>query len=214
MKQSEDIKDLVVALVEAHKSFPNLQKDAKGYGYTYAKLETIISVVMPILTHNGLSIIQLPSGESDKGITIVTQLVHISGQWMRDSFFMPAVASKGINIAQAYGSASTYARRYALASLLSLSIGADDDGVTAAPKVDEGQHERQRRQRVIDAFIKKGVTKEMLDANLHHDALEATEEEIKTLQIMYDSLKSGKNVILDYFEGAIIDTAPIPSKFE
>jgi hypothetical protein len=59
--------------------------------------------------------------------TIVT---HTSGQWMRSRIEIPWAPQKGLNDAQALGSAYSYARRYALEALTSAST-ADDDGESA-----------------------------------------------------------------------------------
>ena len=47
------------ALVAAQSEFPSIPKNAQGYGYKYATLDDILTIVKPILHKNGLAITQL-----------------------------------------------------------------------------------------------------------------------------------------------------------
>jgi len=81
-----------------------------------------------------LAISQFPDGDA-----LTTIIVHSeSGEWMESSYVMPVAKQ---NDPQAMGSAMTYARRYALGSILNLNIDDDDDGEKAMgrqiPKKDE-----------------------------------------------------------------------------
>jgi hypothetical protein len=63
---------------------------------------------------------------------MTTMLAHASGEWMRGTLTIPLAKVD----AQAYGSATTYARRYALAAFVGVAPE-DDDGnaaAAAAPK--------------------------------------------------------------------------------
>lgn len=129
MIKTEQINELSTALLGFHKEVGKITKDAKNpfFKSTYATLSQILEVISPALTKNGLSVIQMPSGH---GLT--TLIVHESGQYIGDTFDLMPVK----NDPQAQGSAITYARRYALGSILSLNIDEDDDGnkATAAPE--------------------------------------------------------------------------------
>jgi hypothetical protein len=81
-----------------------------------------------------LAISQFPDGNA-----LTTIILHAdSGEWMESSYVMPVAKQ---NDPQAMGSAMTYARRYALGSILNLNIDDDDDGEKAMgrqiPKKDE-----------------------------------------------------------------------------
>ncbi len=62
------------------------------------------------------------------GVCITTQLVHASGEWVRDRCVYP-VAQR---TSQGIGSAITYGRRYSLAALLGIAADEDDDGNAAS----------------------------------------------------------------------------------
>ena len=83
-------------------------------------------------------------------VAVVTQFTHTSGQWMRSRVEVPYQEQKGTNIAQAYGSALSYARRYALASMACV-VAEDDDASTAAPTRDPAPTDEARLLAAIAA---------------------------------------------------------------
>jgi hypothetical protein len=100
----------------------------------YASLANILDTIQKPLSECGLAISQFPDGNA-----LTTILLHAdSGEWMESSYVMPVAKQ---NDPQAMGSAMTYARRYALGSILNLNIDDDDDGEKAMgrqiPKKDE-----------------------------------------------------------------------------
>ena len=127
MEQSEEIGELAKALSKAQSQIMKAKKDAKNpfYKSTYSTLESCWDACREPLTKNGLSIVQFP-GPSD---TLVTQLCHESGEWIRERFECKPVK----NDPQAKGSAISYARRYALCAVVGISAE-DDDGNAASEK--------------------------------------------------------------------------------
>jgi hypothetical protein len=100
----------------------------------YASLANILDTIQKPLSECGLAISQFPDGNA-----LTTIILHAdSGEWMESSYVMPVAKQ---NDPQAMGSAMTYARRYALGSILNLNIDDDDDGEKAMgrqiPKKDE-----------------------------------------------------------------------------
>lgn len=129
MNRSETITKLAEALVKFNSEVSKIAKDADNpfFKNNYATLDTIIDEVRPILFKNGLSIMQVPSGDG-QNVTLKTLLLHSSGEWLEsDELTMKPVK----NDPQAVGSCITYARRYSLAAFLSLNTGEDDDGNSA-----------------------------------------------------------------------------------
>lgn len=129
MNRSETIVELAKALVKFNSEVNKIAKDADNpfFKNNYATLDTIIDEVRPILFKNGLSIMQIPSGDG-QNVTLKTLLIHESGEWLEsDELTMKPVK----NDPQAVGSCITYARRYSLAAFLSLNTGEDDDGNSA-----------------------------------------------------------------------------------
>lgn len=97
--------------------------------------------VLPLLNKNGLVLLQWPTAlerrtsvdEIQLGTTpaLRTKLIHVaSGESMEDT--MPIVLDK--DNSQGLGSALTYARRYALMSVLGLVADVDDDANAASPR--------------------------------------------------------------------------------
>jgi len=102
------------------------------YGSKYADLAACFEAIRQPMFMNGLCIIQAPAGgiSHDDGypatVILETVIGHVSGQWISSSLTMRLVRDDPHGV----GSAVTYARRYALASMLGLAQ-ADDDGNAA-----------------------------------------------------------------------------------
>lgn len=126
-KKSESIKEIAVALAKFNSNVQRIEKDATNphFKNRYTTLDAIMDEVRPLLAEQGLSIIQMPSGDGEQ-LKLTTMLVHISGEWIEsDSITMRPTK----NDPQGIGSATTYARRYGLCAFLGLSTGdLDDDG--------------------------------------------------------------------------------------
>lgn len=139
MNTSETISDLAAALAKAQGAFENPSKDreVKVYGETkngkpfeytfrYATFTAVVDAVRKPLAENGLSFVQI-TGADEHGFLITTRLMHASGQFME---FNTPVFVNGSG-AQAFGSGVTYAKRYALSTMLGITADEDDDANTA-----------------------------------------------------------------------------------
>lgn len=123
------------ALAKAQSEFPLIKKEDKNpfFKSKYAGLPSVLEVVLPILHKNGLYLVQIPISESER-VGVETRITHAeSGESVAGSFTM-ALAK---NDPQGAGSAITYARRYALVSMLGLNVDEDDDGNHASNKVSQ-----------------------------------------------------------------------------
>ena len=127
MNQSETIGKLAEALAKAQGSMEGAKKDSKNpfFKSSYADLESVWTACRRSLCENGLSVVQTTQ-ESERGVCLVTTLLHSSGEWLRGIY--PISPAK--NDPQGVGSALTYARRYALAALVGV-CQTDDDGEAA-----------------------------------------------------------------------------------
>lgn len=93
----------------------------------YADLTSVIEAVKPALSAHGLFFTQHPE-PSERGVTIETWLHHAAGESMSlGKLFVPANKQD----AQGFGSALTYARRYALVTAFGVPVE-DDDGNAAS----------------------------------------------------------------------------------
>jgi hypothetical protein len=125
MNKSESITKLAAALGKFHGAMGKVGKDSVNphFRNKYASLSNIIEAVTPHLNAAGLTIIQMPTTEG-----LNTMLLHESGEYISS---VSAIAAKDPMNPQAVGSAITYARRYALGSVLLLNIDEDDDATAA-----------------------------------------------------------------------------------
>ena len=125
MKHSETISSLAQALVSAQKelSNPEFDKYNPHFKNRYASLVAVRAAVLPVFNKFGLAVSQHLQ-KSEGGVGCETVILHQSGEWMSSEIFIPTATSK----AQEYGSACTYARRYALQSIAGVVGDEDDDG--------------------------------------------------------------------------------------
>jgi hypothetical protein len=138
LKMSDNIEELAKALavVQAELKHPKKDKDNPFFKSKYADLTQICEALQPLLSSNGLSYSQ-PCRVTNAGDnTLVTVLMHISGQYIAGELALSTkVVVKGEvvdhNTAQSMGSAITYARRYCLASIVGVAPEDDDDAEAA-----------------------------------------------------------------------------------
>ena len=141
MNKSESIKELAAALAKFQGEVNNPQNsttvkvktDKGSYSYRYAKLDEVLNIVRPLLSKNGLSIVQIPT-TVDNQISISTMLLHSSGEWLE---LEPITLKMDKASAQGAGGAITYARRYALSAALGIASEDDDDANGIEPTINE-----------------------------------------------------------------------------
>ena len=127
-----DITKLAKALVLFTKDFQDasLKNDAKNphLRNSYLSLDNILNTVRPLLAKNGLTVSQDFAGEF-----LITTLLHESGQYKGSAMpFNPMEGNKAVNNLQKIGGGITYAKRYAISSILAISVDTDDDGNSMA----------------------------------------------------------------------------------
>lgn len=128
MPRSEQINELAASLACAQGAMSVAIKDSVNphFKSRYADLASVIDAVRPHLSVNGIAFVQ--DVTTEPGIVCVeTTLYHKSGQWLSNKL---AVACKDQS-PQPVGSATTYARRYALMALCGIAPAEDDDGEAA-----------------------------------------------------------------------------------
>lgn len=139
MIKSESINELAASLAKFQgeitnpynsKSVTVKTKTGGTYNYKYAPLDEILKLVRPLLSKNGLSIVQVPYSHNGE-VSITTTLFHSSGQWIE----YPPISLRTTDISpQAAGSVITYGRRYALSAILGIASDDDDDGNEGNPE--------------------------------------------------------------------------------
>ena len=130
MKTSENIDALAAAMAAAQGDMKPAVKDATNphFKSKYADLSSVFEAVRGPFKANGISVWQ-ELGNADGGVTVITRVVHKSGQWVE---FGPLFVPAGKQDAQGLGSAATYARRYGIAAALGVVADLDDDGNAAS----------------------------------------------------------------------------------
>lgn len=133
--RSSEIDKLAAALAKAQAGFKPVgvdrkvsipTRDGKTYSYDYATLSAIWEVIRKPLSDNGLSISQPIIGDE-----LQTILMHESGQFIISTISLPSggdIKNFGANI--------SYVRRYALAPLVGVAVGEEDDESVATGSVD------------------------------------------------------------------------------
>lgn len=109
-------------------------KDQKGYGYTYRKASDILQAVKPLLEEDNLSIIMDDRVIEISGKFFLQANATVYGEDGQEIVSSSAFAEmddhKGMSKEQATGSASSYARKYALCGLLAIDDSSNDpDGL-------------------------------------------------------------------------------------
>lgn len=125
MNKSENINELAAALSRAQNEMGGAVKDSKNpfFKSNYADLTSVIKTIKQPFVNNGLSYAQFPvTSSGGNGVGVKTILMHLSGQWIEEEFYLPLAKQDP----QAAGSAITYARRYSLAALAGIP-SVDDD---------------------------------------------------------------------------------------
>lgn len=151
-KQTENLSELITAMVNFNTEFQNakLVKDGKNnhLNNKYLTLDNILNTLRPILTKNGLVLVQALAGDY-----LITAIYHVSGQFIQSSMpFHPMSGNKGTNALQELGGGITYAKRYAISAMLGISTDIDDDAQTS--KIKPQQLKPKKRVNTIEELQK------------------------------------------------------------
>lgn len=141
--QSDNIADLAKAIVAAQCKVVPAVKDHVNpfFKSKYADLPSVWEAAEPFRAA-GVAITQSPVEAPDGYIILDTQLSHTSGQWMRSRLKLRVAKDDP----QGYGSALTYARRYALGCMTGIVTEEDDDANAACQPQQKAQAFTQHKQ--------------------------------------------------------------------
>lgn len=129
IETSQTTAKLDEALARAQASIHVAVKDKHNPAFrsSYADLFSIMAACREALSANGIAVTQWLVSRDDGRLGIVTRLA-LSGEWIQAAWSMPVAKQD----AHGYGSAATYARRYALAAAVGVVSDEDDDGNEAS----------------------------------------------------------------------------------
>lgn len=136
--KSLSVKSLTASLVKVQSELQPAVKDATNphFKSNYATLQSVWDSVRALLASNGLAVSQtFNNSDASEGttVTIVTTLLHTSGEYLSSALTLRPVKADP----QGIGSAITYGRRYALASIVGVVAEEDDDGNAATHRTQE-----------------------------------------------------------------------------
>lgn len=138
-ERSETVGKLALALAKAQGAMSAAAKDKENpyFRSRYADLASVWDACRLPLAENALAVVQ--TIETLKTWVIVnTLLAHESGEWISSRLAVPVTPGKDKDTgqtritAQSFGSAITYARRYALSAMVGVAPDDDDDGNEAS----------------------------------------------------------------------------------
>lgn len=126
-------RDFNQALKAAQQEIPPIFKNKKADKNTYADLEQVNDVVVPISTKHGLSMsFGNEDSPMDKHYRVVCFLSHDSGHTRKYHADIPADHSGSKNVTQGFGSTISYGRRYLTLMMFNISTtNEDNDGQSA-----------------------------------------------------------------------------------
>ncbi len=206
--QENQILDLLAdALYKAQQEMERAIKDSSNphFRSKYADLSSIIDACIPALNKHGISVLQ-PIIEKDGKEYIETILLHKSGQ--RTSCFTRILydkteidknTGKQKNVAQAFGSGVTYARRYGLQSFICLGAE-DDDGEKAYTKEQPKKIEvvfinDEQQEELKQLANQKGVSLEEVCQKSNAESLNKIN--VKFYQALLKGLNNKPDVVVD-----------------
>lgn len=139
---STSIGNLAAALAAAQAEMKPASKNATNpfLRNKYADLQSCFEACNSVLPTHKLAISQIVIPAEAGHISVQTVLMHESGEWISSVCTLPCIVpvskdgNRGVNAAQAAGSAITYARRYGLTAIVGLATD-DDDGNAAGQPV-------------------------------------------------------------------------------
>ncbi len=156
---------LASALVAAQADMPAVAKDGTNphFHSKFVSLDNLIAQTRPVLNKHGLAIAQFPAHNELGAPTLVTKLMHVSGESLEyaQPLFLPSQDM------QKLGAAITYARRYGWASALGIASDDDDDGnhASAQPSAKNGDVKlitEPQRKRLFALAKEAAVDNELL----------------------------------------------------
>jgi hypothetical protein len=152
-------------------------KDQKGYGFVYRKASDILQAVKPLLEEDNLTILLNDTIQEIGGkyfLHAEAGLFDENGQQIAGAGgFAMMDAHKGMSAEQATGSASSYARKYALCGLLAIDDSTDDpDGLPHDTEPTKSGNNAPQKKAPVDATKLAAIQEAVAEVNAAKDEAE------------------------------------------
>lgn len=160
--RSYGLSELMGALAKAQSEMRIAGKDSNNpyFKSKYADLASVVAASRPALTKNGLSVMQQITVTDSGQRVLMTILGHSSGEYITSSININPVKED----IQSIGSAITYLRRYAYASLVGVvADDEDDDGeINMKPLRTQSNYSINHAPKQVDNKSPDKVSKDQL----------------------------------------------------
>lgn len=145
------------------------KKNKKAYNYNYSPLDEVLRVIDTAIKESGTNIsytFETITGDGKAGTKVY--IFSGNGAWLEFSDAMLPVSK---NDAQGYGSALTYARRYAISSAFGIASEEDDDAQSISSPVTRRKTTRQATPQRQQQPVKKPVIddKTLINAEITYE---------------------------------------------
>lgn len=175
MRNTTAMDALAAALAKAQAAMRPARMSGKNphFKSRFATLGDVWDACREPLAAHGLAVVQTVEQADDTGLTVVTTILHGSGQWLAGDVRIPIAKLD----AQSVGSAISYGRRYGLAAALGIVADEDDDGNAATNRAATPAPARQDPPRPkADGGVRMpfGKSKGKLLSELPIETLQAT----------------------------------------
>lgn len=126
--QSAEVNHICSALQKFHAENITIEKKGEAsisqtVKRKYVKLDDIMNTVRPVLAKYDCYVEQHLAGDS-----VVTRVVHVSGQFIASKYHYQTWESSHVNNLQRLGGGLTYLKRYAVSAILNIVADEDTDG--------------------------------------------------------------------------------------
>lgn len=152
-------------------------KNQKGYGYQYRKASDILQAVKPLLEADELTILLNDTIQEIGGKFFLVAEAGLYGsdgnEIAKTTAFAEMDDHKGMSKEQATGSASSYARKYALCGLLAIDDSTDDpDGLPREPEPTRSGNNAPQKKAPVDASKLAAIQEAVAEVNAAKDEAE------------------------------------------
>jgi hypothetical protein len=162
-----------------------LNKDGRSVRYRYAPLDSIVRQIRGTLAEFGFSY-QFTTATDEKSINVTCHARHRDGHTETTTFVSQIDPAAFMNIAQKFGSALTFGKRYAFLAAFGIMTGDEDDDSQSTSET-QGQKTAREKLADIKSQRQKAERENEPEQPIYHQS-EETPEETADMGILTDFL--------------------------